>query len=263
MKKFFSAILNDLKSGDNIDAYGMLIIALAFGAAGVIGKIEAEILSAIILGTLSILAINTLNTRRTLRELSGAIKTLRRDNGACLQDRSAFSPFKDFIAERQTIWFFGPSLISVFPPNDDFLRDKIKSGSEVRVLVYNPHSPHLDNLAQCLGVRPSRLVADIRSTLESVEESLHFGLGKGSLEVRLTDIMPGYSMVIVDPDKEQGQMVVEFNGHDTHTKNLPHVTLNPAEHQRWYAVYLGQYRQLWEAGTVYSVRDGSKKDHTN
>lgn len=263
MKKFFNMILHDLKRGENIDAWVMFFIALTFGILGVIGKIESEILSASILATLGILAINTLTNRRVIAELSDTVRNLRRDNGACLQDRSVFSPFKDFIAERQTIWFFGPSLISVFPPNDDFLRDKIKSGSEVRVMVYNLHSPHLDNLAKCLGVRPSRLIADIRSTLASVEETLHFGLGKGSLEVRLSDIMPGYSMVIVDPHTKQGQMVVEFNGHDTHTSDLPHVTLNALEHQRWYAVYLGQYQQLWEAGTAYSPGDSSQKDHTN
>jgi len=251
MKKLFQAISNDIKRGENIDAYLMFTLAILFGVLGVVGEIESDILSASILATLGVLAINTLTTRHTIGELSATLKTMRQSTGACLQDRNTFGPFKDLITHKQTIWMFGPSLIGVFPPNSDFLQDKIKNGSEIRLLLFNPESVYTPNLAACLGVRPQRLVADISSTLEIAREMTHFGLGQGKLDVRFTEIMPGYSMVILNPHEEHGELIVEFNGHNTHMRDLPHVTLDATENRRWYSMYLGQYQALWDAATVY------------
>jgi hypothetical protein len=254
MKKWLKTITGDIKRGENIDVYIMFFAALAFALLGFIGKISSDILSAGILGTLGVLAISTLTTRHTIQELSAALRNFRQSGGACLEDRSAFIPFRDFISDKQTVWMFGPSLIGVFPPNSDFLQDKIRSGSEIRLLLFNPESQYAPNLAAILGVRPQRLVTDINSTLEIAREMAHFGLGSGKLEVRFTEIVPGYSMIITDPEREYSQMVVEFNGHNTHMRNLPHVTLDATENRRWYAVYMEQFQALWDGAKVFDFK---------
>ncbi len=67
---------------------------------------------------------------------------------------------------------------------------------------------------------------DILKTLDECKVFADDGLGTGKLEVRLTEMLPGYSMVICNPSKPSGQMTVEYLGYRSYLNERPHIELD-------------------------------------
>jgi len=253
MKAALKYLINDIKQGENIDIYITLFLSLTLAILGVIGIIQASILSAGILATLSILTYSTLTTRRAVNDFSHVITSLQlqlvADIG--LKDRDAFGPLKERMAGVSTVWLLGPSLVNIWPPNDHIFFEKVRNGGEIRLLISNPESSHLSILADQLKRHSDSLKADIKTTLHICRELIQGGLGAGKFEVRLTEMIPGYSMVISDPSKPSGRVMVEYLGYHSRLHERPHLELDVSKHRRWFDYYLDQYNELWNSAIPY------------
>jgi hypothetical protein len=131
---------------------------------------------------------------------------------------------------------------------DDF-REKMRHGGEVRVLIFNPSGKNLPILAENLGVRPSKIEAEIKTTIENCNDLVQSDLGIGKFEVRQTEMIPGCSLVIFNPSEHNGQISVEFIGYHTRVSERPHVELEATRDRRWFTFYLNQFDELWKSAT--------------
>lgn len=253
MKKIIERFVNDIKLGENIDLYITLSLSLVLAIFGAIGVIQVSILSAGILATLSTHAYSMLATRRTLIDFSEDFASLRSTENVPFKSRRGYKPFRDLIADTSTLWLFGPSLINVWPPHQDLLLKKVRSGGELRIMVFNPMSVRLPILAEQIGRSPESLKIDIIKTLEECKAFICEGFGSGRFEVRLTEMLPGYNMVICDSTQSKGYMTVEFFGYRSSLNDRPHIELSVSRNRDWFDHYLNEYDELWKSAIPYDI----------
>ena len=250
MKAIWNRFLSDIKRGENIDLYVILILATVVAVLGsIFPQIPLAILSAVILATLGVLAYSTLATRRLLSELSQGIALHVPQARTPLLDRSTFGSFRESLKGVSTIWLYGPSLVEMLTNHKEDLREKIQHGGHVKVLIFNPSSKNLAILANNLGLRQREIESDIKNAIEKCIDLIQGGLGNGRFEACQTEMIPGYSLVIFNPSEHNGQMSVEFIGYHTNINERPHVELETARDGRWFTFYRDQFDELWKSAT--------------
>lgn len=249
MKKAFRRLF------ENIDVYITLSLAVIFAVLGFIGTIPVAVLLAGILATLSILAYSMLATRRILGTLSQSLASLYPTASVLLKDRTSFGSFQESLNSVNTIWLYGPSLVVMWATHKDAFRKNVQAGGKIRVLIFNVSSKNLSIQAEQLGVDPDKLAAEIRATRANCKELLKRGLRMGEFEIRETEMMPGYSMVILNPSEHNGEMVIEYLGYHVDVSERPHIELDAARDRRWFTFYLKQYEKLWENATPVLLDD--------
>src|SRR5262249_8386795 len=147
------------------------------------------------------------------------------------------------------LWLCGPTLLAIWGENRDYFREIVRKGGNMRVLIFNPVSARLPILAELFGVSASKLKTEIATTIENSKELLDSGLGTGKFEIRQTEMMPGYSMVVSNPTEPNGQLVVEYLGYHTRISERPHLELDATRDRQWFTYYLNQFDGLWESAT--------------
>lgn len=254
VKRLFKRLVQDVKAGENIDVYIIFLLSLVLAVLGVVGVIQATILSAGILATLSILAYSTLAIRHTLIDFKENLNTFYSGETVPFKSRRGNKPFRELIESTHTLWLYGQSLLSLWPPHADLLLEKVNKGGELRILVFNPESARLPIVAEQVRRSPESLKSDILKTLMECKDFSHEWTGIGRFEVRLTEGIPGYNMIICDPNQSNGELRVEFYGYHSNLNDRPHIELYASRNRYWFDYYLGQYNELWESATPFPTK---------
>jgi len=163
------------------------------------------------------------------------------------EDRSTLPPLTKRTAKAHDMWFCGISEINVMG-HEDYFHEKLneKEGVCIRVLVIDPECQAARSAADCTLDNLGGIKSDIERTILRVKHIIDKGVGKGSIELRLMEVAPGYSMIIIDPEKPDGQISVEFIGYKTPTDKRPHIELIKQRDNYWFNFFLMQYNMLWE-----------------
>jgi len=243
---------------DNLDT--LLAVALSIVAAvlGVFGGIQFQnqLLSAIA-ATLGLLAYALIRERNSRANLLKMIEGLRPDYGAgaFLKDRSSYVPFDRLIESAQYVGLVGPSLVNLFLPwKDYFQTTKLEAhGAEIQAAIIDPDSPIVESAAACINISPEGLRQEIQNTLIQANSILEKQrtTQRGTFELRLLKANPNYSMILIDPDKPHGTILVEFIGYHAGLHKRPHIELHKERDGAWYEHFLEQYRELLENGNTY------------
>lgn len=246
----------------NLDAVLAIVMSAAAATLGVFGGSQGFLLSAIA-GVLGLLAYGFIRDRSAREELLGCVHDLQRRPAAAdvLKDRHAFGAFPDAVATAQHVCLVGPSLVNIFSQWAGYLLStKLNEhGAQIDALVLDPTSPALESIAQCLLEPPDGLRKDIDVTLQRVKGMVggEYGGGvtKGLLNLRLLRSYPNYSMVVIDGDKANGRIVVEFIGYQSRLHARPHVELTRERDRVWFDHYLAEYRALWRDAVPHASSD--------
>jgi hypothetical protein len=108
---------------------------------------------------------------------------------------------------------------------------------------------------------PSQL---FRSSLEATVKQLQRMTAwqeHGSLEYRLADYNPGFSLVATDPGTRRGVVIVEFHGfHNQITNTRMHIELTSSTSDQWYTYWLSQFERIWQAA---HIPDADQREDTS
>lgn len=219
----------------------------------------------IILGTMAIgeliqsyIKLNSIHKKiSSLTNLSDAIMNGKISN-YFLRSRSDFIPFSQRVEGARKIYILGISCEAMITYQSSILIDKLKDSCEVRFILLDPQSKAVE--ARSVGLfsatKPEILRNDINRTLEQLCE-LKKQKNKGSLKIRLTNYIPSYGIVIIDPDKNKGLIIVELYPFLTRYCDRPHFELKKTD-GKWYDYFLNQYNSLWDASSDYLNKVKSK-----
>lgn len=231
-------IWGDILAGRNLEAYVVTAIGIGLVALGILGTVNIELSLTVIIAALALLVFKSTTPDK-----------LSLDIDAVLQDRDDFGPFRDTVRGRRQVWIYGPSSVNVL--RETIEREVLDKGGEVRVLLQDPASPAVDYLLDQLDERDPR--ANLKRDLDySIDVLKHIAakVAGDKFQCRLLPYSPGFSMVIVDPDSHDGQIIVEFLGFRyEHVNQRMHITLRRAETPRWFDHWLAQYQRMWDAGS--------------
>jgi hypothetical protein len=246
MPETLRRIGRDLRNRRHVEAYAVAGLALIFAVLSVVGDFLPESLrwAALLAG------VGLLVYQVTLPRVSAAADDL-------LHDRGSFdhAPFSARLERAREVWIFAPSAVNLLTPQTcDALRSKILARVDgvVRIVVLDPAQQDAVRLAarqldDSIDYPVQMLGPSLGLTIERLRLMSAWQV-QGSLEYRLLDFSPGFSLVAIDPGERGGTVIVEFHGfHNQATAGRMHMELTPAGSRHWYAYWVDQFDHIWQA----------------
>jgi hypothetical protein len=231
----FQRIFSDILSGKNIEAYVVSAVAILLAIAGVLDNALSDDLKiAAMLAALALLVFNT--TRPDEAKI---------DLDAVLRDRQSFGAFQDVIRGKRTLWVYGPSAINILRDSPHIKREILDRGGEVHILIQDLKAQEgMSTLSQQLD-KTTDLINSIRMSMDILANMKHWG---GNFDYRVLRYSPGFSIVVVDPDKRDGKVIVEFFGFNNEliTERM-HIEITRQQSQYWFEYWARQFEIMWEA----------------
>ncbi len=245
IKRTIQRILSDIRARRNIEAYVVTVIAIAFAVLTVAGDLVPDSLKmAAILAALGLLVFDLTVPEQAALSLD-----------EILNDRSHFRPLPERIKGARKLWIYGPSAVNILNQENTLaIKDSILSHAdgEFRVIIQDPDAKGaMDILVQqldnSLDFQLQELPAAIQITL-SILRKLAGWKVSGTFEHRLLAFNPGFSMVVIDPDKNSGVAIVEFYGfYHEHTASRMNIEITRSQSERWFTYWVSQFDRMWEA----------------
>jgi hypothetical protein len=247
MSAVWRRIGRDLKSRRYIDAYSIAFVSLVLAVLSLVPDIVPDqIRWAALLAGVGILVLRiTIPDSR-----AGTIDEL-------LNDRFAFDsiPLSERLKNAAEIWLFAPTAVNILSANtSELLRTVVLSKPDgiVRVVVLNPANEAAIQLAtRQLDDSLDYPVQDFRDSLQATLRQLRAMVSwqvRGSFGYRLLDYNPGFSLVAIDPNTRNGQVIVEFHGfHNEATSSRMHIEIARKQSDHWYVYWTNQFNRIWDA----------------
>ena len=175
-----------------------------------------------------------------------------------LDDRSNLGSFVERIEGASRLYIYAPSAANILQDgNVQAVRQNIlsKEDGELRVVIQNPDEQAavdilVDQLDHSIDFQTQSLPQEIQRTLRQFDLIEQWDV-PGTFEGRLLDYGPGFSLVVIDPHKNDGQIIVEFHGvHNESTNGRMHIRLTKQNSERWFTYWERQFERIWERGEL-------------
>lgn len=237
-------ILADLTQLKNLESYFIAIMVILFLFATTFGEgVSENDRWNLVLAALGLLVFN-LTVPRT--------KTKTLDD--FLNDRTKLGPFPERIKDAHKLWVYAPSGSSLLRgDNVDAIRRTILAhpDGEVRAIIQNPNETASVNilrrqLDESTDYQVQHLEAELQNTLTQFEliQSWKFS---GTFDYRLLAYSPGFSLVVIDPHKSSGVVIVEIHGfHNESIRTRMNVEIHKPDAERWFTYWTSQFEYMWQ-----------------
>ncbi len=251
------AIWADLQNRENLDVYLTILLAIIIAVLGILGISKLEIIASAILGILGLSSFSLLQNRRENERLANAIGQIDTEVKAAqyLKNRTEYPPFKDSLVNARTVCLMGPTLINVFSSWSGYFREEKmqKEGTNFKVLIIDPESQGVESMTAFYRHSETVFVkGDLERTLSTINSINEKGTSPGSIELRLMQAHPHLSMVLINPDDDDGTIYVEILDFKTPIHALPHLELTRKRDSPWYDFFLSHFKRSWEDANKYT-----------
>ncbi len=245
--RFFRRILTDIKNRRNIEVYVLSFAAFAVAlvsvfADAVLASLGDNIVNSIILATLGLLVLNISTPKVQESSLDDY-----------LDDRSNLGSFEERIKGARKLYIYAPSAANILHgDNAEAIRKEIltRSDGELRVVIQNPDRADavnilVDQLDRSVEFQVQHLPEELQRTLRQFKLIDSWNT-PGTAELKLLDYSPGFSIVMLDPDRISGQVIVEMHGFQNEsTRSRMHVIINKRDSERWFTYWYEQFENIW------------------
>lgn len=227
-------IVDDILAFRNVEAYVIAAVAVVLAILGVVDDaVPDNWKMAAILAALALLVFQTTRPDNEAPDLD-----------AVLLSRQTMGAFPDRIRGARTLWIYGPSAVNILRDMPYIKREILEKNGKVRIIIQDPNSQTGMDILHDQMDKTTDLGNSIRMSLDILKNASSWG----GIEYRLLPYSPGFSMVAVDPDKRNGQLLVEFIGfrNDLITDRM-HIEITREQSQHWFDHWVKQYEAMWEA----------------
>ena len=248
MNTFLQRTWNDIRRGENLDAYTTIVVALSLSILNILGVAPGNSLPAITLGVLALLAISSVVNRHRVEDLatklspSAANLFVSEFDGQLLKE--------DFVAARE-IWLYGASLDGIALDYYSLFERNLRLGTTIRVMVIDPNTPHVVELSEMRAyANPSaeRAKAKVSVTLSDFCELRK--IAPDRLEIRTLKFPITHRLIALNPHASNGKLYVTNYPFGTSGGSLPKYVLSTKD-GRWYELHRDEAENLWRAGVEW------------
>lgn len=255
--KFFDRIWSDIKSGENIDLYLTIIVAIGLVALNILGVAPQSTLTPITLAVLGLMAITLLGNRHRIESLS---KQLDKSNDNFLLDDYP-SGFKEEFENANELWLVGVSLSSTIKNNYQRLEQKLLRGDQIKVLLVHPGGPGVE-----MAVSRNYAQRDVEHKCNDIRNSLNFlcilkQVAPEKLEIRTIQNPLGYGAFVVNPQSASGVLYLENYPYRVVSGSLPKFVLRSSDGQ-WYDFYNKEINAMWNTADEWACNEGANKTYS-
>jgi hypothetical protein len=242
--KFTKRVLKDIKNRHHIEVYALSFASFAVAFVSLFAEqINQDLINSLMLGAIGLLILNIstpqVNNHHTLDHY--------------LDDRTNLGPLAERLKGAKKLYIYAPSAANIL--NSDRLeaiRNEIlsKKDGELRVIIQNP------NKTEALNILIHQLDHSVDFQLQSLTEEIARTLNQfklinrwnnpGDSQFKLLDYGPGFSLVLIDPDRNSGQIIVELHGfHNESTRSRMHIVIDKQASERWFTYWYSQFEYMW------------------
>jgi hypothetical protein len=203
-------IWRDLRHGDNIDLYPVIVISLIATVLSLLGIASQKLILSLLLALVELLAIAMLVNRRQNEQLTRILVKLG-DSTVLSQRFLRKEDRVDEVARRirmaREVWLWGTTLSAHIPALEEVIRSNLESGLVSRVLLVQPHSSAVSMAAFRAGrMTDTDLDADLQRNLSRLLSMS----SAGRLEYRVIDYLGPYVLYIFDPSAGNGHAIIRL-----------------------------------------------------
>jgi hypothetical protein len=256
IKKFFIDMWSDVKKGQNIDVYGLILVAFVSSILSFFSVLEIPIINGVILAAISALLVSAIVSKHNISSLQtdseNIIKSIQIKK-ACSNDfffsRKATGNLSKRIDGVKTLDLLGLSLNIFSLQHKTELIDLKKSGAKIRLIISNPKNESLQELInqRCLETSDTSTHKQLAQlSLENFQSIIGTEPNGGSIELRLTNIPPHISYMGLDADSEKGEIQIELYLDQNSVQENPLFILKRDIDTKWYSAFQKQFTYLWE-----------------
>ncbi|MGI5282863.1 hypothetical protein ACQEVF_05980 [Nonomuraea polychroma] len=242
----------DFSSGKNLEIYLTALIALVVGVLGVFSVVNTQVVSAAILATLALVAVNALGPRHQVADLEARVADLNRLVEAKLAGDALLTIEKKGLDERvaraSDIRFAGVTLSRTVRAHVEQLRKSLARGASVRVLLIDPTGAVPQEAARRGAIPDQSDVFEHR-----VKSTIYLLRDLEGVEVRFLPFVPAFGLVLLDAD-DDGVIHVELGTHSSAGRD-PVFTLTPRRDHFWFEHFKAEFDRMWEVGREATEAD--------
>ena len=166
-------------------------------------------------------------------------------------------PIDHLIKECKSIDLCGVALTSTIDTHLSLIRDSIREGSNVRVLVMDKNEDTLK-----IAANRSELNDKIyyEKKLESTSNNLEFLYSnsvsaskeyKGQLKIGFLSFPPSFGIKIFEKNNEEGVSIIELYAHHVGWGEPPIFSLDSKIDTEWYKYFKDQFEAMWKKSKKY------------
>lgn len=241
MITFIKKLYRDILLWKNIEYYVALLFILIVFALDVFNLASPDILTNITLAVLALVISNSLSTKESLEKLSTKVTQTQSADGFFWKAKRSI---ESEISQAKYIGISGAVLSRTLRDYTENLEERLSVGAEVRIILMDPASTApTQAMLRSRGVRNPQFYIDmLHPTIERVGI-----LAKASdkTELGLLPYKPALGMVLIDPDKSYGRIIVEMYPHHS-SAFAPTFELLPDRDPHWYGYFRDQFESLWD-----------------
>jgi hypothetical protein len=243
MTRLFKRIWEEVRKGENLDAYLTIIVALVLSVLNLLGIAPTEKIPAITLTVLALLAVSSLVNRHRVEDLTANLASMRELFVSEFDSKS----FKNDLNLADEIWLYGASLDDIVKDYYSLFEKKLKDGKVIKAMVIDPNSPNVLELSEMRAyVNPDaqRAGAKILAALSDFcsLKKISFNLYIRTLKYPIT-----HRMIAINPNHPDGKLYISNYPFGTPGGSLPKFLLTEKD-GNWYNLYKREAENLWEAG---------------
>jgi hypothetical protein len=245
--KYLGVVWADIRAGQHLDIYLTILISAVIAILGFFQVVDQTIISAAVLAMLALIASTLLQNRRAndlLQEKMLALEGhefLRRELEDYYQQNEALST-------ASTALFWGITLERLVPHVEEQLQAGLQQGRlNARFLLLKPESDavKMDAFRERNGNEKSTNTA-INMAIDRLTRIAEAAVKPATLEIRVVDYLPPWTLVAFDPSKKKGKMFISILPFRHRIRDRPTFRLDAEKHGYWMRTFTEQFEKLWE-----------------
>lgn len=244
--KSYHHIWQNIRKGENLDLYATIIIFFTFVILKAFKVNVDEYISSIILGVLSLFAISSIKNRDMIRTLAEGYGT--HTDQVLLEEYPVH--LNKHMASASDIFLSGTNLGRTIHTLYPLLVERIKSGSNLRVLIVTPNSLALEFCTKrsYIPMTTQQHNFTLEKTLTTVGKL--WEIDNRLVHVNTIDFPLAFGFFALDLDTLDGEIYIEHYTYKDDENDLPKMFLTQKD-LRWFNFYKKQIGILWDDGTPY------------
>lgn len=171
-------------------------------------------------------------------------------------NRSGFKKaFQQRIKNANYVGMLGINLNSLISPNVHVIEENAKNGCRFEfIMVEDEFFDRMGSIAYATWPGGTESQKDLGRSVDIVKS--HILSKSGNFKLRFISLAPPYSMVLIDPEADNGEIQIELYTYQRNTHERPHFILTKKENPHWYEFFLNEFRAAW--GRSRNAKTGLK-----
>jgi len=248
----------DLASGENLELYATVLLALGLAVLGVFDVVSDKTLVAATLATLALLATGTVGSRRRVEVLSELVRA--RETGEIsaedffVRDKPGL---RGQVGAAREVKILGVTLSRTIRNLIDELQQGVAAGTVIKVALIDPttDAPAQAAARSTISSQPGVFDNRLRPTIDLLIELARTPGAQERLEVRFLPFVPAFGLVLLDSQRAGGRIYVDIYSHRSAGGDAV-FALAPHRDGQWYTHFEAEFERVWQVGRPADSSDG-------